>query len=141
MSHLTSEDAVQELNRLFAEEVEAALRYLHLSYAVRGIDKLLVGPVLKAAFQETVDHAEVIARKIRSLGAVPKLEVSISLPPESIGAKQALEMALTFEEAALEAYQDTLRRVEGQVALDRFIREQIAVESEHVAELKQLLVD
>ena len=50
-------------------------------------------------------------------------------------------MALTFEEAALEAYQDTLRRVEGDIPLEEFIRSQIVVESEHVAELKQLLVE
>ncbi len=141
MGSLSREEVIQEVNRLFAEEVEAALRYLHLSHAVRGIDHLVIGPVLTKAFQETIAHAEVLAHKIRALGSVPQLELTIALPPESMDAKAALETALTFEEAALEAYQDTLRKVEGDVPLEEFIRSQIAVESEHVAELRQLLVE
>ena len=141
MSSLSKAELVAELNRLFAEEVEAALRYLHLSHAVRGINHLLVGPLFTKGFQETIDHAEVIAHKIRALGAVPSLSINIALGPEPVDAKEALEMALTFEEAALEAYQDTLRRVEGDIPLEEFIRSQIVVESEHVAELKQLLVE
>lgn len=141
MSDLSKDEMVGELSRLFAEEVEAAIRYLHLSHAVRGIDHLVVGPVLKNGYEKTIEHAEVIARKIRALGAVPKLEVNLSLEPASVNAKEALEMALTFEEAALEAYQDALRRVGAEVPLEEFIRSQIVVESEHVAELKQLLVE
>jgi len=138
---LSTDETVQELHRLFAEEVEAAIRYLHLASAVRGVERLFVEPKLREGFHETIQHAEVIARKIRELGSVPQLNLSISLPGESVGAREALETALTFEEAALEAYQDMLRRVEGDVALEEFIRSQIATESEHVGELKQLLAD
>lgn len=140
MSALSNEELIQELNRLFAEEIEAALRYLHLSNAVRGLDHLVVEPVLKKGYRETVEHAEVIARKIRALGAVPRLTLNISLEPQPMDGRQALENALTFEEAALEAYQDTLGKVAGDVPLEEFIRSQIVTESEHVAELKHLLV-
>lgn len=141
MSALAQTDIVQELNRLFAEEVEAALRYLHLQGAVKGLDRLVVGPVLAKGFQETIEHAEVIARKIRTFGGVPSLNVALDLEPTPVDGRQALELALTFEEAALDAYQDCLRRVEGHVAIEDFIRQQIVVESEHVADLKQLLVE
>jgi bacterioferritin len=138
---ISTGEIVQELHRLFAEEVEAAIRYLHLASAVRGVERLIVEPKLRENFQETIQHAEIIARKIRELGSVPRLELHISLPAERIGAKEAFELALTFEEAALEAYQDLLRRVEGDVPLEEFVRGQIAIEAEHVAELKQLLAD
>lgn len=141
MSKLTPQEAAGELNRLFAEEVEASIRYLHLVNAVKGLDRLLVEPVLKEGVRETLEHAEVIAQKIRALGQVPRLEIQLSCPPRAVGAREALRIALTFEEAALEAYQDVLRRVEGDVPLEEFIRSQIAVEAEHVAELKQLLVE
>jgi bacterioferritin len=132
-------EAVAELNHIFAEEVEAALRYLHLSSAVRGLERRLIEPVLKEGLAETLQHAEIIAQKIRSLGHVPKLEISVSLPGDPLTAREALRQALTVEEAALEAYQDALRRVAGDVPLEEFIRSQIALESAHVAELKELL--
>jgi bacterioferritin len=141
MSRLAPDEVLAELNRVFAEEVEAAMRYLHLRSAVRGLDRLLVEPVLKAGFDETVQHAEIIAQKIRALGGVPRLDVSLALPPTPMSGRDALRLALTFEEAALEAYQELLRRVEGDVPLEEFVRSQIAIESQHVAELKELLVE
>lgn len=141
MHRLTEPEIVQELNRIFAEEVEAATRYLHLISAVRGMDRLLVERVLKQGFQETIQHAEVIARKIRVLGAVPRLDIKVSCPAEPMSGREALRQALTFEAAALEAYEDLLRRIEGDVPLEEFIRSQIAIESEHVAQLRELLAE
>lgn len=141
MSSLSPDDIVPELNRMFAEEVEAATRYLHLRSAVRGLDRLVVERVLTEGLNETIRHAEVIAQKIRALGAVPKLDIRVSCPSEPITGREALRQALTFEEAALEAYQDLLRRVDGDVALEEFIRAQVALESEHVAQLKELLAE
>lgn len=136
---MSTEEIVQELNRIFDEEVEAATRYLHLRSAVRGLDRLLVERVLREGFDETIRHAETIAQKIRSLGYVPKLEIKVFCPAEPISGREALRQALTFEEAALECYQDLLRKIEGDVVLEEFVRTQIAVESEHVAQLKELL--
>jgi bacterioferritin len=138
---MTKTEIVNELNRVFAEEIEAATRYLHLSAAVRGIDRLLVEKVLKEGVQETIEHAEIIARKIRALGHVPRLEIRVSCPAEPLTAREALRQAVTFEEAALECYQDLLRKVDGDVALEEFVRGQIAVESEHVAQLRELLAE
>ncbi len=141
MSQLSMDEVLQELHRIFAEEIEAAIRYLHLANAVRGVERLVVEPKLQEGFRSTIEHAQIIARKIRELGAVPKLELSLSLPPDSIGARAAFELALTFEEAALEAYQDLLKKVAGDVALEEFVRSQITIECEHIAELKQLLAE
>lgn len=137
---LSTDELAEELNRVFAEEIEAAMRYLHLANAVRGLDRLTVEPILKRGFSETIQHAEVIAQKIRALGHVPRVELQIACPGEPVTARESLRIALTFEEAALEAYQDLLRRVEGDVPMEEFIRSQIALESAHVAELKELLV-
>lgn len=139
MGRLSNSELVNELNRVFAEEVEAALRYLHLLNAVRGMDRLLVQPVLQQAFKETIEHAQIIGQKIRTLGGVPRLSVTLDCPPEALSGRQALEIAVTFEEAALEAYQDMLTRVEGDVGLEEFVRSQVAAEAQHVAELKELL--
>ena len=139
MSKLSTEEIAQELNRVFAEEVEAATRYLHLRNSVRGLDRLVVADVLKNWFQETIEHAEIIAQKIRSLGHVPQLDIAVSCPAQPLSAREALRQALTFEEAALEGYQDLLKKVEGDVPLEEFVRSQVASESEHVAQIKELL--
>jgi len=136
---LSAEEVVAELNRIFAEEVEAATRYLHLASAVRGLDRLLVEQILKQGFADTIQHAEVIAQKIRALGYVPRLEISVQCPARPISGREALQQALLFEEAALEAYQELLRKVEGDVPLEEFVRSQIAIESAHVAQLRELL--
>ena len=139
MSSLTTGEIVQELNRAFAEEVEAATRYLHLRSAVRGLDRLVVERVLNDAFHQTIEHAEIIARKIRSLGQVPKLDICVSCPAEPISGREALRQAVLLEEAALSCYQDLLKKVEGDVPLEEFVRSQIAVESEHLAQIRELL--
>jgi rubrerythrin len=95
--------------------------------------------VLKDAFQDTIEHAEIIAQKIRSIGRVPKLEIAVSCPAEPLTGREALRQALTLEEAALECYQDLLKKVEGDVPLEEFVRARIAAESEHVAQIRELL--
>ena len=49
--------------------------------------------------------------------------------------------ALLFEQAALDAYKEFLEVVEGSgdVVLEEFARQQVALESEHVSELQMLL--
>ena len=141
MSKLSTAEIVQELNHAFAEEVEAATRYLHLRSAVRGLDRVVVEHVLKDAFHETIEHAENIAQRIRSLGHVPKLEICVSCPNEPLSGREALRQALIFEEAALECYQDLLKKVEGDVPLEEFVRAQVALEYQHVAQLKELLAE
>lgn len=138
---MTSGDIIHELNRVFAEEVEAATRYVHLSACVRGMDRLAVQRILDEGVRETMEHAQVIAQKIRALGGVPKLDIHVQCAAEPLTARDALRQALTFEEAALECYQDLLRKVEGDVALEEFVRSQIAVESEHVAQLRDLVAE
>jgi len=141
VSKLSTDEIVQELNRAFAEEVEAATRYLHLRSAVRGLDRVIVERVLNDAFHETIEHAENIAQKIRMLGHVPKLEIHVSCPAVPLNGREALSQALIFEEAALEGYQDLLKKVEGDIPLEEFVRKQIALEYEHVAQLKELLTE
>lgn len=141
MNRLSTEEIAQELNRAFAEEVEAATRYLHLRSAVRGLDRVVVEKVLNDAFHETIQHAENIAQKIRMLGHIPQLEIRVSCPNEPLSGREALRQALIFEEAALEGYQDLLKKVEGDIPLEEFVRAQIALEYQHVAQLKELLAE
>ena len=52
-----------------------------------------------------------------------------------------MQSALLFEQAALDGYREFLECVEGSgdVILEEFARQQVAIESEHVSELQMLL--
>ncbi len=131
---------IRGLNELFAEEIEAGIRYLHLAATVTGVDRLLVRKTLLENLAETLEHAQVVADKILQLGGIPRLELKLSLPAEKTSAKEAIRTALAFEVAALEAYRELLDKVdEKDVAIEEFLRAQVAVESQHVAELELLL--
>jgi len=132
-------EIVEELNRLMAEEAEAFLRYFQLRYRLRGTDRLAADSFFQKAMEETREHAEEIAGKIRSLGETPKLEINLSLSGGPIRLQEAPAEALEFERQALDAYKEFLPRVTGDTMLEDFIRKQISVESEHVQEIAMLL--
>ncbi|MEI6084380.1 MAG: ferritin-like domain-containing protein [Verrucomicrobiota bacterium] len=132
-------EIVDELNRLMAEEVEAFLRYFQLRYRLRGTDLLIADKFIKAAMEETQEHAAEIAGKIRILGHTPKLDIKLSLGGGPIKLQEALAEALDFERQALDAYREFLPHVAGDPMLEDFIRKQIAVETEHVQEIAMFL--
>ena len=134
------EEALRTLNEIFAEEVEAAIRYLHLAVTVKGLDRLVVQKTLLDGVKETIQHAQVVAEKLIQSGGLPKLELRLDIPGELSTGREAIRTALEFEEAALDGYRDLLESVRGKdTNLEEFARAQIAVESHHVADLMLLL--
>lgn len=133
------DEVMARLNELFAEEVEASLRYLHLSVTLKGLDRLIVRKTLLEGVQETIEHAQAIADKIVQLGGYPSLRIKTELPAEKTTGADAIRTALACEQAALDAYRELLAALHDNDELADFIREQVAVESAHVAELSLLL--
>ncbi len=132
-------ELIDELNRLMAEEMEAFLRYFQIRYRLKGIDRLAADKFFDAAMKETLEHAEMIAKQIRSSGHMPRLTIKLSATGGPVSLQEALSETLAVEQQALEAYKEFLPRVEGDPVLEDFIRKQIAVETEHVQEIAQLL--
>lgn len=132
-------DTIRQLNELFAEEIEAALRYLHLAVTIKGLDRLLVRKTLLEGMEETIDHAQTIANKIVQLGGYPSLDLNVTLPAEKTSGADAIRTALAFEQAALDGYKELLERLDDDDEIADFVRDQVATESEHVAELSLLL--
>lgn len=139
MKPLDHDSVVEELNRLMAEELEAFLRYFQLRYRVRDTRQADADTFFEGALKETAEHAEAIAAHIRALGHVPQVHVKVSTSGGNITFEQALREALIFEQEALDAYKELLPRVKGNAPLEKFIREQVATEGEHVQEITTLL--
>ena len=132
-------DLIDDLHRLMAEELEAVLRYFQLRYRLRGADLLVAQTFFEKAMEETVEHAEAIARHIRTLGHTPHVNIKLEVGGGPIRLKEALQEALVFEQQALDAYKEFLPRVVGNTGLEDFIRQQIATETEHVQEIAMLV--
>ena len=141
MSEYSREDALSRLNELLAEELEASIRYLHLSTLVQGIDRLVIQKVLQENHEETIEHAQQVSEKIIQVGGIPQPKINLELTGSKCTGIEALQTALLLEQAALDAYKDFLEAVEGSgdVILEEFARQQVAIESEHVSELQMLL--
>jgi bacterioferritin (cytochrome b1) len=132
-------DVVEDLNRLMAEELEAFLRYFQLRFRLRGTDLLTAQTFFEKAMEETLEHAEAIAKHIRVLGHTPRVNIKLEVDGGPVRLKDALQDALVFEQQALDAYKEFLPRVTGNTGLEDFIRAQIATESEHVQEIAMLV--
>jgi len=135
------EEIIRSLNGLFAEEVEAAIRYLHLAVTLKGLDRLIVRKTLLDSMQETLEHAQTIADKIIQLGGAPQARLQMELPGEMQSGVDAIRTALAFEQAALDGYRELLDKAGGDIVLEEFVRAQIATESEHVSSLVLLQDD
>ncbi|HIN81162.1 MAG TPA: hypothetical protein EYN00_08810 [Planctomycetes bacterium] len=138
---ISQEELLQRLNGLLAEEMEASIRYLHLSMTVEDNDREKLSKMLQENFDETVEHAQMVGEMITQMGGTPSPVIRLDLPPERISASEAIQTALIFEQAALDAYRELLERVEvnGDAALLEFARAQVELESQHVRELQVLL--
>jgi len=138
----TTRELIEELNHLLAEEVEASLRYLHLTVVLEPQEESVLAQ-LKEAFDETVEHAQMVGARVRRLGGVPQMDVQIKFEPGPITTDEALQQVLTFEEAALEGYQELYDRVSADGGADaelvEFLRTQVELETEHVEAFKQLV--
>jgi len=141
MSEYSREVALSRLNELLAEELEASIRYLHLGTLVQGIDRLVIQKVLQENHEETVEHAQQVSEKILQVGGTPQPKINLELTGEKCTGIEARQTALLCEQAALDAYKEFLEVVEGSgdVVLEEFARQQVALESEHVSELRMLL--
>lgn len=139
MKKTSHPDLVEDLNRLMAEELEACVRYFQLRYRLRGTDILTAQVFFEKAMEETLEHANAIAKHIRVLGQTPRVNIKLEVSGGPVRLKEALQEALVFEQQALDAYKELLPRVDGNTGLEDFIRRQIATETEHVQEIAMLV--
>jgi len=136
---MNKDEVLQSLTELYAEEVEAALRYLHLSVTLADEDRSAHVEDLLEGVQETLEHARVIAGKVRELGGVPHLQVRIHLPGEIQTGQAALLQANEFETAARDAYSELAEQAEGDADLQEFAEAQVALENCHLQRFRELL--
>jgi len=130
------------LNKILELELAGVVRYTHYAFMVQGPYRLSVVNWLKEQAKESLVHAEAVGEHITSLGEHPTLKIGELLETHKHSTEDILNECLQHEQAAIAAYYDLLKSVDGtSIMLEEFARTMIATEEMHEAELKKMLRD
>ena len=130
------------LNKILELELAGVVRYTHYAFMVQGPYRLSVVNWLREQAKESLVHAEAVGEHITSLGEHPTLKIGELLETHKHSTEDILNECLQHEQAAIAAYYDLLKSVDGtSIMLEEFARTMIATEEMHEAELKKMLRD
>ena len=130
------------LNKILELELAGVVRYTHYAFMVQGPYRLSVVNWLKEQAKESLVHAEAVGEHITSLGEHPTLKIGELLETHKHSTEDILNECLQHEQAAIAAYYDLLKSIDGNsIMLEEFARTMIATEEMHEAELKKMLRD
>lgn len=136
----TNEKVIAKLNQALEMEISGVVRYLHYSFMIMGPNRIPIQKWFHEQAQEGYQHATTLGEKITSLGGHPSLNVSKVPETKTHATLEILKESLIFEERALELYYEVLTEVKDDIALEEMIREFIRTETEHIDEVKKMLV-
>ena len=130
------------LNKILELELAGVVRYTHYAFMVQGPYRLSVVNWLREQAKESLVHAEAVGEHITSLGEHPTLKIGELLETHKHSTEDILNECLQHEQAAIAAYYDLLKSIDGtSIMLEEFSRTMIATEEMHEAELKKMLRD
>ncbi len=136
----TNVKVIAKLNQALEMEISGVVRYLHYSFMIMGPNRIPIQKWFHEQAQEGYQHATTLGEKITSLGGHPSLHVSKVPETTTHAVLDILKESMVFEEKALELYYEVLAEVKDDIALEEMIREMIRTETEHIDEVKKMLV-
>jgi len=132
--------AVESLNRILELELAGVVKYTHYALMVYGYNRIPIVSWLKSNATESLTHAHKAGEMVTLLGGHPSLKIGALLETEQHDIGDILRESLAHEKAALAAYYDLFRAVEGQsVLLEEYARQMIAQEELHQDAVNKML--
>jgi bacterioferritin len=135
-----NEKIVAKLNQALEMEISGVVRYLHYSFMIVGPNRIPIQKWFHDQAQEGYQHATLLGEKITSLGGHPSLNVSKVPETTTHAVLDILKESLVFEEQAIGLYHEILKECENNIALEEMIRQLIRTETEHIDEVKKMLI-
>jgi bacterioferritin len=137
------EQAVTNLLRSIVEfELAGVVRYTHYSLMVSGPYRLPIVQFMRGQATESLAHALRAGEILTGLGGHPSMKVAAVEESGEHGVRAILEESLVHERRAVDLYRNLLSVVQNRsVFLEEYARSQIAVEEEHLFELRKMLRD
>lgn len=135
-----NEKIIAKLNQALEMEISGVVRYLHYSFMIMGPNRIPIQKWFHEQAQEGYQHATTLGEKITSLGGHPSLNITKVPETKTHAVLDILKESMVFEEKALELYYEVLTEVKEDIALEEMIRQMIRTETEHIDEVKKMLV-
>lgn len=136
-----NEKVISILNKIIEMEVSGVVRYLHYALMITGPNRIPIVKWFHEQANEAYQHASIIGEKITALGGHPSLKVSSVPETKTHKVLDILKESLEFEEKAIEYYKELLKNIdEDDIALEELAREMIRTETEHIEEVKKMLL-
>jgi bacterioferritin len=139
MSAKSKKDLIKGLNDDLANEMGAAILYLHQTSVATGWEGEELREFLAPDIQSEMTHAAFLAEKIVALGGVPTMEPVRHKSPKNV--KEMLKYDLKLEQEAIESYR--LRTIQaeeaGEIGLKVKLEELIVDETAHAEQIARIL--
>ena len=121
-------------------ELAGVVKYTHYSLMVFGYNRIPIVSWLKGNADESLLHAHKAGELVTLLGGHPSLKIGPLLDTAKHDIGDILRGSYAHERAALDAYYDLLKIVEGEsVLLEEYAREMISQEEMHLDEVNKML--
>jgi bacterioferritin len=141
MNDADTQKAIELLNNIMELELAGVVRYTHYSLMLYGYNRIPVVDWMKSNAQEGLTHAQRAGELVTLLGGHPSLKIGALLETEKHDIGDILRESMDHEQAALNAYYELLKLVEGgkSVLLEEYARELIVEEELHSDEVNKML--
>lgn len=140
MDMAKTQSAIDALNKIMELELAGVVRYTHYSLMVYGYNRIPIVSWLKDNAKEGLDHAAKAGELVTLLGGHPSLKIGSLLETRKHDIGDLLRESLDHEKAALTAYYDILKIVQGDsILLEEYAREMIVLEEMHLDEVNKML--
>ena len=140
MDDAKNKAAIKALNRIMELELAGVVKYTHYSLMVYGYNRIPIVSWMKGNADESLAHAYKAGELVTLLGGHPSLKIGPLLETEQHDIGDILRESMEHEKAALAAYYDLLKIVEGHsVLLEEYAREMIVNEELHQDEVNKML--
>ncbi len=141
MNDNDKQQAIELLNKIMELELAGVVRYTHYSLMVYGYSRIPIVSWMRGNATEGLDHAHRAGEMVTLLGGHPSLKIGPLLESHQHHIANMLKESLEHEQAALDAYYDLLKLVEGgkDVLLEEYARALIVEEETHLDEVNKML--
>jgi bacterioferritin len=133
---------VECLSEIFQAEMAGIVRYLHYSFMIMGHNRIPIQKWFRDQANESTAHTIAVGELITAYGGHPPVVSAKMEETNKHAVDQILKESLRFEEETLDLYK-TLVKVSldaDDIALEEFARGQVMAETNHIFEVKKMLI-